>query len=154
MSDHPIRVLFVCEHNAARSQMAEALLRKVGGDRFIVESAGFEPRPVNPIAVEAMRRAGVDISEAKPQQVFALFRAGRHYQYVIAVCDEASGERCPIFPGVVTRLQWSFPDPATFVGTDAEKLAKVEALRDAIHARVVQWIDELGRTPSDARRGP
>lgn len=144
------RVLFVCVHNAARSQMAEALLRQLGGDRFDVESAGFEPRPVNPLAIEAMRRIGVDISAAEPQQVFALFRAGRHYQYVIAVCDEATGERCPIFPGVSRRLHWSFEDPATFTGTDAEKLARVEALRDAIRARIVAWVGELDRPPHGA----
>jgi len=145
------RVLFVCVHNAARSQMAEALLRHLAGDRFIVESAGFEPRPVNPLVVEAMSRFGIDISNARPKEVFDLFRAGRHYQYVIAVCDEATGERCPIFPGVTERLDWSFPDPSRFEGTPAERLAAVESLRDAIANRIRAWLAEMDEPERGAR---
>lgn len=145
------RVLFVCVHNAARSQMAEALLRQLGGDQFEVESAGFEPRPVDPLAVEAMRRIGIDISQAHAKEVFPLYRAGRQYAFVIAVCDEATGERCPIFPGVTQRLQWSFPDPSTFEGTETERLAQVEALRDEIKARIAAWIETVEHSPSRRR---
>src|SRR5688572_21250364 len=108
------RVLFVCVHNSARSQMAEALLRRLGGDRFIVESAGFEPESVEPLAVAAMSAVGIDIGGAKSQAVFDLFRAGRRYDYVISVCDAATAERCPIFPGFARRLTWSFTDPSSF----------------------------------------
>jgi arsenate reductase len=101
------RVLFVCIHNSARSQMAAAYLRALGGDRFEAESAGLEPGKLNPLAVEAMRRAGIDISRAPTQSVFDLFKTGRRYEYVISVCDGASAERCPIFPGVTNRLNWS-----------------------------------------------
>lgn len=140
------RVLFVCVHNAARSQMAEALLRHLAGDRFEVESAGFEPRPVNPLAVEAMRLVGIDISGARPKEVFDLYRRGRQFQYVIGVCDGASGERCPIFPGATERLQWDFPDPAEFPGTREERLARVVALRDEIAARIQAWLAELDQS--------
>ncbi len=89
-----IKVLFVCVHNAGRSQMAEALLRKLGGSSFEVASAGFEPRPVNPLVVEAMKLIGIDIKDAKSKSVFDLFRAGRYFDYVVTVCDESSAERC------------------------------------------------------------
>lgn len=136
------RVLFVCVHNAAR-QMAEALLRQLGGERFIVESAGFEPAPVNPLAIAAMREIGIDISAAKAQAVFDLFRAGRRYDYVITVCDAASAERCPIFPGYTKRLAWSFANPADFVGTDAERLEQTVIVREAIHKKLAEWLREL-----------
>lgn len=137
------RVLFVCVHNAARSQTAEALLRQPGGERFIVESAGFEPAPVSPLAIAAMRETGIDISAAKAQAVFDLFRAGRRYDYVITVCDGATGERCPIFPGYTRRLAWSFANPADFLGTDAERLEQTVIVREAIHKKLAEWLREL-----------
>ena len=103
------RVLFLCIHNSARSQMAAALLTQMGGDRFDVESAGLEPGKLNPLAVSAMRIAGIDISKNGTQSVFELFKSGRRFEYVISVCDGASAERCPIFPGVTTRLNWNLP---------------------------------------------
>ncbi len=139
-----IKVLFVCVHNAARSRMAEAFLRDIGGPRFEVASAGFEPREVNPLAAEAMELIGLPIAQTGPQpSVFALFKAGRHFHYVIAVCDEAHGEKCPLFPGVTQRIAWSFPDPSTFTGSDAERLARVVELRDAIRARIEAWLSTL-----------
>jgi arsenate reductase (thioredoxin) len=140
VADVKTRVLFVCVHNAARSQMAEAFLRELGGDRFEVESAGFEPRPVSPLVVEAMRRVGLDISGATPKEVFDLYRRGRQFQLVISVCDQATAERCPIFPTMTQRLDWSFEDPSTFTGTEEERLAKVERLRDEIRLRIVEWL--------------
>ena len=95
------RVLLVCIHNSGRSQVAEALLRQLGGDRFEAESAGFEPGNLNPIVVTALKEIGIDISQAKTKSVFDLFKQGRLYQYVVTVCDESSSERCPIFPGLV-----------------------------------------------------
>jgi arsenate reductase len=147
-----IRVLFVCVHNAARSQMAEALLRDMAGDRFEVESAGFDLRPLNPLAVEALRRIGIDIGKAQTKAVFDLARAGRHFHYVISVCDQSTGERCPIFPGVVHRLSWSFADPSQVGGTPAERLAQVEAIRDAIRARLNGWVSEVQLNLAEAKR--
>jgi len=130
------RVLFVCVHNSARSQMAEAFLKKLGGDRFEVESAGLEPTLINPLAIEVMREVGIDISQNKTQDVFELFKAGRKYDYVITVCDEASGQRCPVFPGPAERLHWSFADPSAFTGTNEERLARMRTLRDDIKKMV------------------
>jgi arsenate reductase len=141
------RVLFICIHNSARSQMAAAFLKEIGGDRFEVESAGLEPGKLNSLAVEAMRLAGVDISKNSTQSVFELFKAGRRFQYVISVCDEASAERCPIFPGITTRLNWSFADPSAFMGTDQERLAKTITVREEIRERVRQWVDEEETQP-------
>jgi arsenate reductase len=136
------RVLFLCIHNSARSQMAAAYLKQVAGDRFEVESAGIEPGRLNPLAVAAMRDAGIDISQNGTQSVFDLFKNGRRFQYVISVCDAASAERCPIFPGVTTRLNWSFADPSAFTGTDEERLRKTIAVRDEIREKVQQWVSE------------
>lgn len=139
-----IKVLFVCVHNAARSRMAEVYLGKLGGHRFEVTSAGFEPREVNPLVVEAMKQDGLPLfATGKQPSVFELYREGRHFHYVIAVCDAASSERCPIFPGVVTRLSWSFRDPSQFTGSPSEQLAQVIGVRDAIRARIELWLKEL-----------
>src|SRR6185369_3558449 len=106
------KVLFVCIHNSARSQMAEAFLNEICGTEFEAQSAGIEPGNLNPIVVEAMREIGIDISGNKTKAVFDFVRSGSTFNYVITVCDETSAERCPIFPGVTTRLHWSFPDPS------------------------------------------
>jgi len=139
-----IRVLFICNENAARSQIAEAILKQLGGERFTVESAGFEPGPVNPHAVRAMHEAGIDIAGAKSKGVFELYRAGRAYDFVVAVCDKVTGEKCPIFPGMRSqRLDWSFPDPTTFVGSETAKYDQMLELRDSIRARIVDWLVEI-----------
>ena len=135
------RVLFVCIHNSGRSQMAEALLRRFGGDRFEAESAGFEPGKLNPLVVEALLEIGIDISSAKTKSVFDLHKQGRAYQYVVTVCDESSSEKCPIFPGMVReRLHWSFRDPAGFQGSREEKLAKTREVRDEIKAEIEKFV--------------
>jgi arsenate reductase len=133
------RVLFICVHNSARSQMAEAWLKHLYGDRFEAESAGLEPGTLNPLAVEAMREVGIDISGNRTQAVFDLVKTGRLYAYAITVCDEASAERCPIFAGATKREHWSFPDPAAFTGSDEERLAQTRRVRDAIRARIEDW---------------
>ena len=143
-------VLFVCIHNSARSQMAEALLRDLAGDRFEVESAGLEPGRLNPLAVEAMRQAGIDISRARTQSVFDLFKAGRRFAYVISVCDGAAAERCPIFPGVTKRLAWTFEDPSSFTGSEADRLARTIAVRE-IRERVRTFVDEAANSPAFGR---
>ena len=138
-------VLFVCVHNSARSQIAEEILRKIAGDRFDVESAGLEAGTLNPYAVEALKEIGIDISGKKTQTAFDLFKSGRYYSYVITVCDEASAERCPLFPRCVARIHWSFPDPSKFTGTDEEIMARVREVRDSISDKVAAWVVAVER---------
>ena len=115
------RVLFICVHNSARSQMAEAFLNQFGADRFEAESAGLEPGVLNPLVVKAMAEVGIDISAKATRSAFDLLRQGKWYGWVITVCDESQAEGCPIFPGVSRRQHWSFPDPAAFTGSEDEK---------------------------------
>lgn len=130
------KILFVCIHNSARSQMAEAFLKKYGDDIFEVESAGLEPAAINPNVVEVMGEVGIDLTKKGTKDVFDLFRKGRMYNAVVTVCDQASAERCPIFPGMVKRLAWSFPDPASFNGSHEEVLQKTREVRDEIEEKV------------------
>jgi arsenate reductase len=134
-----IRVLFICVHNSARSQMAEAFLRKHGGDRFEVESAGLEPGVLNPIVVDVMGEVGIDISRNATKSVFDFFKQGRLYDYVITVCDAAQSEKCPIFPGITKRLHWGFADPSSFAGSLEERCAKTRVVRDQIEQQVRDW---------------
>jgi arsenate reductase len=134
------RVLFVCVHNSARSQIAEELLRKIAGDRFDVESAGLEPGTLNPYAVTALREEGIDISGKETVSAFELLKQGRYYTYVITVCDETSAETCPIFPGCRERFHWSFPDPSKFTGTDEEIMTRVREVRDQIRDKIAEWV--------------
>jgi len=136
------KVLFVCIHNSARSQMAEALLNHLAGDRFEAKSAGLEPGALNPLAVEVMQELGIDISANQTKDVFGMFKRGEMYSYVITVCDGANAERCPIFPGIVSRLHWSFSDPAALEGSWEEKLAATRLIRDEIRAAVEGFIAE------------
>ena len=122
-----IRVLFICGHNSGRSQIAEAFLKDIASDRFHVESAGLEPKPVNPLVVEVMQEIGYDLSKAKSDSVFEFFKEGRLYDYVITVCNETAAGQCPVFPGITKRFHWLFKDPEELTGTHEEKL---EALRD------------------------
>jgi arsenate reductase len=129
--------------------MAEAWCNHLYGDRFEAESAGLEAGELNPLAVEAMQEVGIDISPNKTQRVFDLFKACRMFAYVITVCDEASAERCPIFPGVTQRLHWSFPDPAALSGTHEEKLQEVRKIRDSIRETIEEWVSlRFKRFPS------
>lgn len=137
------RVLFVCIHNSARSQMAEAFLNLAGGDRFEAESAGLEPGKINSLVVEVMREIGVDLSQKGTRDVFEVYRQGKQYDYVVTVCDEASGERCPVFPGAAARLHWNFEDPSSFTGSQKEKLAKTRMVRDQIRQRIALFIKEI-----------
>ena len=137
------RVLFVCIHNSARSQMAEAWLNHICSEFFHAESAGLEPGTLNPLVVEIMREVDIDISQKKTQTVADVIQSGRTFAYVVTVCDETSAERCPIFPGNTQSRHWSFPDPSKLAGTKEEKLAKTREIRDAIKARVQQWCDEI-----------
>ncbi len=134
------KVLFVCIHNSARSQMAEEILRKLAGDRFDVESAGIEPGKLNPVVVEVLKEIGIDISGKKTQAVFDLLKQGKLYSYVITVCDETSAERCPIFPGVAKRLHWGFTDPSKFEGTWEQMLVQTRAVRGQIEQKIQDWL--------------
>lgn len=134
------KVLFVCIHNSARSQLAEAFLNLLAGDRFEAESAGLEPGALNPIVVEVMKEIGIDISHNTTKGVFDFINQGRLFHYSITVCDETSGSRCPIFPGDAKRLHWNFPDPSALEGTYEEKLMKTRKIRDQIRATIQEWI--------------
>jgi len=137
------KVLFVCIHNSARSQMAEAFLNRICSEEFEARSAGIEPGKLNPVVIEAMQEVGIDISGNKTKSVFDFVKSSKLFSYVITVCDEASAERCPIFPGVTTRLHWSFPEPSSFSGSHEEKLEKVREVRDAIKQRIEKWCEEV-----------
>ena len=136
------KILFVCIHNSARSQMAEAFLNLLGGNKFEAESAGLEPGVLNPIVVEVMKEIGIDISKKRTKDVFEFFKQGKLYSSVITVCDEASVEKCPVFPGMAKQLHWSFTDPSSFQGTQDEKLAQTRKVRDAIKKRIEQFVAE------------
>lgn len=137
------KVLFICVHNSARSQMAEAYLRRMGEDRFEVASAGFRPTRVNPLVVEVMREEGFELDGKPTQGVFDLYKGGKLYDYVITVCQEAEAEGCPTFPGVTKRLHWPFADPSAFEGTHEEKLAQTRVIRDRIKEQVTGWVKEI-----------
>ena len=137
------KVLFICVHNSARSQMAAAFLNRACGARFQAESAGLEPGTLNPLAVEALQEIGIDISQNKTRAVFDVFKSGDLFAYVITVCDEASAERCPIFPGVTKRLHWFFPDPAAFRGPREARLEQTRHVRDLIADKVDEWCAEV-----------
>jgi arsenate reductase (thioredoxin) len=143
------KVLFLCVHNSGRSQMAEAFLKKYAGDRFEVESAGLEAGKLNPYVVRAMAEAGIDISRNATKGVWDLFRAGRVYQVVIAVCSKEAAERCPIFPGLSEKRHWPFDDPAALEGSDDQIMAGTRRIRDQIESAVKEFIAEWeARTPT------
>lgn len=128
-----IRVLILCTGNSARSQMAEGLLRHDGGARFQVESAGVEPSSVRPEALEVMREIGLDISGHRSKSIDEF--TGKEFDYVITVCDNAN-QRCPVFPGGVKRIHWSFEDPAAAIGNEIERLEVFRRVRDEIRERL------------------
>ena len=134
------RILFVCVHNSARSQMAEAFLKKYGGDKFDVESAGFEPGKLNPVVVEVMKEVGIDISQNITKSVFDFYKQGKQYDYVVTVCDESQSGACPVFPGKGERLHWGFVDPSQFQGSLEDKLRQTKVVRDQIETKVKDWL--------------
>ena len=138
------KVLFVCIHNSARSQMAEAWLNHFCGEQFEAESAGLSPGTLNPIVVKVLQEVGIDISHKKTQAVADLIKLDKSFAYVITVCDESSAEQCPVFPGNTKRLHWGFPDPSAFTGTEAEKLVKTREIFDMIKIKVESWCQEMG----------
>lgn len=133
------RILVLCTANSARSQMAEGLLRDLAGEQMDVASAGTQPSVVNPLAIAAMHERGINISHHRSKHLSEF--VDQPWDAVITVCDHAA-ETCPIFPGAVTRIHWSFPDPAAAEGTDEERLQAFRTVRDAIEARFRQWLAE------------
>jgi arsenate reductase len=123
--------------------MAEAFLNQMCGGEFEAHSAGLEPGKLNPIVVEAMREIGHDLSGKRTKSVSDFIKSGETFAYAITVCDQASAERCPIFPAATTRLHWGFDDPSSFQGTYEEKLGRTRKVRDMIQRRVAQWCDEV-----------
>ena len=136
-------VLFVCIHNSARSQMAEGFVNAHHGDRLHAYSAGLEAGTLNPVVVEAMRDAGVDIAGNRSKSVHDPDIRSREYDYVVTVCDEASADACPMYPTRGERLHWSFADPSSFIGTIEERLVRTREVRDAIAHRVAAWMASL-----------
>jgi arsenate reductase len=137
------KVLFICVHNSARSQMAAALLSKRCGDFLEADSAGLEPGKLNPLAVEVLQEIGIDISRNRTQAVFDVFTSGQLFAYVITVCAESEAAGCPIFPGVTTRLHWSFPDPSKLTGSYEARLEGTRRIRDQISDRIEAWCSEV-----------
>jgi arsenate reductase (thioredoxin) len=127
------RVLFLCTHNSARSQMAEGLLRALAGDRFEAMSAGTEATHVRPLTIRAMEEIGINISHQESKALERYLR--KRLDYVITVCDDAN-EACPFFPGAANRLHWSFEDPSKAEGTEEERLAVFRSVRDLIRKRI------------------
>jgi arsenate reductase (thioredoxin) len=138
----PIRVLFVCTGNSARSIMAEALLRRHGGDRFEVFSAGTQPRGVNPFTLKVLDEAGIDASWARSKSVDEFL--GQSFDHVVTVCDQAR-QVCPVFPGVHESLHWGYKDPAEATGTDDERLAVFRRVFVAMGERIAQFAAVTGR---------
>ena len=142
----PPRVLVLCTGNSARSQMAEGLLNHMGRGSYEVFSAGTHPSVVNPLAIEAMREAGIDISDHRSKSLDEFLEV--EFDYIITVCDKAN-ENCPIFPGHAKRLHWSFDDPAAASGSKEEKLLVFRRVRDEIAARIGEFLtsSEYGVVP-------
>jgi arsenate reductase len=132
-------ILFVCIHNSARSQMAEAFVNRLCGGEIRAFSAGIEPGRLNPVVVEAMRESGIDISGNRTKSVDDMLQSRVKFDWVVTVCDEAGAERCPVFPSAGARLHWGFPDPSAFAGTPEEKLARTREVRDAIRQKIEEW---------------
>ncbi|HXB28312.1 MAG TPA: arsenate reductase ArsC [Puia sp.] len=140
------KVLFVCIHNSARSQMAEAFLNKYGKGQYEAESAGIEPGKMNPNVVKVMQEVGIDLSKKETRGVFDLLKQGKSYNAVITVCDAASADKCPVFPGKGKKLAWSFEDPSAFKGSEKEVLENTRRIRDEIDKAVQDFIKESGKT--------
>jgi arsenate reductase len=140
------KVLFLCTGNSARSQMAEALLRKYAGNLFEVYSAGLEPKGINPLTIQVMEEIGVDMSQHSSKDLRE-YIGKTNFGYMITVCDRAE-KNCPIFPGMGIRLHWSIEDPAEFVGTPKETIARFRATRDQLDLKVRDWLGQQGIRPA------
>jgi arsenate reductase len=138
-----VKVLFVCVHNSARSQIAETFVNNLAGDMFTAESAGIEPGTLNPFVVKVMEEIGIDISANKTKDVFEFIKAGKFFNYVITVCEREAAEKCPIFPGVTKRIEWSFKDPSKLIGDEETIISETRIIRDEIKQKIVSWLAEV-----------
>lgn len=137
------KVLFICVHNSARSQMAEAWANLLCGDLMEAESAGLEPGTIHPLTIKVMKEVGIDLSNKKTQSVFDLVKKGKIFSFVITVCDESNAGRCPVFPGITKRIHWSIPDPAAANGSEDEKIETFRKIRDSIRDKVEDLCREI-----------
>ncbi|MGA7279144.1 MAG: arsenate reductase ArsC [Desulfocapsaceae bacterium] len=137
-----ITVLIVCEHNSARSQIAEAYLKKYGAGKFAAESAGLEAGALNPLVVEALFEEGIDISKNETRSVLSLYQQERQYDIIITVCAPEVSMRCPIFPGKALRLSWPFPDPARLSGEPEDIMADLRVIRNQIKYKIIEFVAE------------
>ena len=149
MSESPIRVLFVCTGNSARSQLAEALLEHLGGPDFAVESAGTMPKGVNPCTVRVLAARGIDWSGAESKSVDGFI--GDRFDYVVTVCDRAR-QSCPVFPGPYNSLHWDLQDPSEVEGTDAEKLAAFKETAAELDALLAPFVETARHAAGNTRR--
>jgi arsenate reductase len=145
-----IGILFICEHNSARSQMAEAYMNELGWDLFRAESAGIEPGTLNPYVVRALKEDGIDISGKSTRSVFDVRKEGKIFSYVITVCSKEAADRCPAFPGSHKKIQWAFEDPSTFTGAEEDRMIRVRAVRDEIKEKVRGFIKVINREQGTA----
>ncbi len=136
------RVIFICIHNSGRSQIGEAFLRHMAGDRFEVHSAGIEAGKLNPLVVKAMEERKISMEGHFAKKASDYIERSEQFDYIITVCDEINAERCPVFPGKAKRLHWGFPDPSALGGSDIEKLAAIRPIRDNIEAKIKEWISD------------
>ncbi|MCV6607439.1 MAG: arsenate reductase ArsC [Campylobacterales bacterium] len=136
------KVLFVCTHNSARSQIAEELLKKYSNNTFYVSSCGYEPENINPLVVKLLKsQENIDISKKQPKSVFELFRSGKTFNYVISLWEEEGEEKCPVFPGVNYRLYWNFKNPKNFNGNEEIKIKKLNEIKEDIKAHIFKFIE-------------
>ncbi len=134
------RVLFICVHNSARSQMAEAYLNALGGDRYEADSAGFAPTRINPLVVRVMQDDGIDLTNKATRSVFDCYRSGKFYGYIVTVCSRAQEAECPTFPGIKKRYHWDLENPEDYTGSEEEKLEKLRDLQKRVKKLVIEFI--------------
>jgi arsenate reductase len=140
------RILFICVHNSARSQIATALVNRLCGDKLAAESAGLAPGKLNPLVVQVLAENGIDISQNQTRSVDDVLRVGAVFDYIVTVCSETESESCPLFPGTGQRLHWPFDDPSKFTGSEEERLAQTRRVREEVRSRVMQFCASLGES--------
>ncbi|MFC2048748.1 arsenate reductase ArsC [Elusimicrobiota bacterium] len=140
MNKQPYKILFICIHNSARSQMAESFLNKYSRGKAFAVSAGIAPGIINPLVVELMKEEEIDISRKTVNSVTEVIRSGKKFDYVITVCDETSAANCPILPGTHKLIHWTFDDPSKLTGSAEDNLRELKIIRNQIKNRIKDWI--------------
>lgn len=135
------KILFVCVHNSARSQIAEEMMNKLGFEFFEAESAGLEPGTINPLVVKVLAEDGIDISNKQTKNIKDTWKKGTLYSYIITVCSRETEKKCPVFPGETKHINWAYPDPEKFEGTEEEKLQMCRDLKSVITEQLRQFIN-------------